>query len=107
MRGVPVWLVLILLAVTIFTLSNTTTTVVVRFWQWQLFDGPVALAIVGAGVLGALLTFLSSLPHRVRLGGRIRDLEQRLRTHEGPTRAPSGPGLSSSPPGPDDTRRFP
>ncbi len=107
MRAMFLWLLVLLVAVTIFALSNNTP-VTVKFAQWQLYDGSLALAIIGAGVLGALATFLSSVPQRTRLGGRIRDLEQRLRAHEGSGRTqPPGPGSMSAGLGPDDTRRFP
>jgi uncharacterized integral membrane protein len=106
MRGAPIWMLVILIAVTIFALSNNAT-VTVKFAQWQLYNGSLALAIVGAGVVGALVTFLSWLPHRSRLGSRIRDLEQRVRATEGaPRPQPSGTSGGSAP-GADDTRRFP
>jgi uncharacterized integral membrane protein len=81
MRGIVVWLILLLIAVTIFAISNTVL-VTVTFLQWTLYTGPLALAIVGAGVLGALLTFVSSLGRHGHLSSRIRELERRLREHD-------------------------
>lgn len=105
MRGTVLWLLLLLLAVTIFALSNTTP-ITVMFWQWPIYTGSLALAIVGAGVLGALLVFLPSLIRQGHLGSRIRELERALQPHEeapGPTAPPD-----SSSSGPvEDTRRFP
>jgi uncharacterized integral membrane protein len=114
MRATVVWLVLILLAATIFALSNTNP-VTVAFWQWPIYTGPLALVIVGAGVLGALLTLLPSLARQSHLGWRIRDLERRLQVHETdrmPTPAgspppPSRPSVLEQPTTRvEDTRRF-
>ncbi len=119
MRATLVWLLLLLLAVTIFALSNTAP-VTVNFWQWPIYTGSLALAIVGAGVLGALLTLLPALVRQSHLGGRIRELEREIRTQEpvarpGPGLAGPSGGYPSGPPssGPmpsgrvEDTRRFP
>ncbi len=113
MRGMVIWLILLLLAVTIFALSNTTP-VTVMFWQWPIYTGSLALAVVGAGVLGALLVFLPSLVRHERLHGRIRELERRLEPHE-PVQRPAGPpgsggvypSTQSSPGQVEDTRRLP
>ncbi len=121
MRATLVWLLLLLLAVTIFALSNTAPNaapVIVKFLQWPVYTGSLALAIVGAGVLGALLTLLPALVRQSHLGGRIRELEREIRTQEpaprpGPTGPGGGyaPGPPSSGPAPsgrvEDTRRFP
>jgi uncharacterized integral membrane protein len=107
MPGAVVWLVLLLVAVTVFALSNTGA-VTVMFWQWPIYTGSLALVIIGAGVLGALLTLLPALLRQHHLGWRIRDLERRLRAHEA-VQAPSVPPSSpeGGTPGPvEDTRRF-
>lgn len=109
MPGAVVSLILLLLAVTVFALSNTAA-VTVMFWQWPIYTGSLALVIIGAGVLGALLTLLPALLRQHHLGWRIRDLERRLRAHEA-VQAPGAPPPSSpegeSAPGPvEDTRRF-
>ena len=97
MRGAIVALVLVFLAATVFALSNTAV-VTVWFWQWQIYTGSLALAIVGAGVLGALLTFLPSLARHARLRGRLRDLERRLAAHQPAAPADGVPPASSTPP---------
>ena len=103
MRTTAVGLVLVFLAATVFALSNTTV-VTVMFWQWPVFTGSLALAIVGAGVLGALLAFLPSLARHAHLRGRLRDLERRLAAHQAaaapaaPDTPPAGPAPASHPP---------
>jgi uncharacterized integral membrane protein len=88
------FLILILLAVTIFVLSNippNTPEVKVMFWQWELYRGSLASVVVGAGVLGALLTYISSLVRIVRLGRRVRELENQIPAsteHREPTYTP-------------------
>ena len=68
------WLLVLLIAVTVFALSNTMI-VSVGFWQWELFRGQLGLAIIGAGVIGALLTYAGSLGHHVRQARQIRRLQ--------------------------------
>ncbi len=100
MRGMIWWLFALLLAVTIFALSNTSP-VTVMFWQWPIYTGSLALAIVGAGVIGALATLLPALLRQSHLGGRIRELERARREHEGASQQPplsgSGTGFPSGP----------
>jgi uncharacterized integral membrane protein len=91
MRGAAVLLILVCLAATVFALSNTAT-VTVMFWQWPIYTGSLALAIVGAGILGALLTFLPSVARHAHLHGRLRDLERRLAAHQAPA-APAAPDV--------------
>lgn len=100
------WLVVVLVAVTVFALSNTDT-VTVRFWQWPLYTGPLALALIGSGVLGALAVFVASVARHARLGGQLRHLETRLRALEaGPPQGHSAPGPGSPPsPRPGDETR--
>jgi len=98
-RGSVVVLVLVFLAATVFSVSNTAV-VTVMFWQWPVFTGSLALAIVGAGVLGALLAFLPSVVRHGHLRRRLRELERRLAAHE-TARAPAAPDTppSGTPPG--------
>jgi len=103
-----VGLFLVFLAVTVFAVSNTQV-VTVMFWQWPIYTGSIALAIVGAGVLGALLVYLPSMPPHLRLRGRIRDLERRLAAHQQAEAAdtpPAGtaPGSQAAPPDIGQTR---
>ncbi len=81
MRMILLGLVVILVLVTLFTLSNTMT-VPVMFLQYTLYKGQLALVLVGAGVLGALLAYLPSLIRQAHLTGRIRELERALSAQE-------------------------
>jgi uncharacterized integral membrane protein len=99
------WLLFLLIVVMLFTLSNQGV-VTVSFWQWPIYSGPLALVVVGAGIVGALVTYLSSLPHHVRQGRRIRGLEDRLRSHEDQRTAPSSGPTATVAPSPE-TRRIP
>jgi uncharacterized integral membrane protein len=92
MRGSVVLLVVVFLATTVFAVSNTAV-VTVWFWQWPIYTGSLALAIVGAGILGALVTFLPSLVRHGHLRRRLRDLERRLAAHE-----PAAPAAPDVPP---------
>jgi len=87
----------VFVAAMIFALSNTTA-VTVMFWQWEIYSGSLALALVGAGILGALLTFLPSVARHGRLRGRLRDLERRLAAHERAASAPPGAAPAQQPP---------
>lgn len=111
MRGMIWWMIVLLLAVTIFALSNTTQ-VTVMFWQWPVYTGSIALTIVGAGVIGALLTLLPALLRQAHLGERIRELERERRAREAGHREPDRPEPAPGPSSPsssraEDTRRFP
>jgi uncharacterized integral membrane protein len=103
LRGSLVALVVVFLATTVFALSNTAV-VTVMFWQWPVYTGSLALAIVGAGVLGALLAFLPSLARHAHLRGRVHDLERRLAAHQPPP-APVAPDTPASTI--EQTRRLP
>jgi uncharacterized integral membrane protein len=101
-RGAILTVVFVLLLATVFAISNTET-VRVMFWQWPIYTGPIALAVVGAGVLGALLAYLPSLTRHARLNRRVRDLERRLAAHH--TAEPGGPAAAAGPSdGIDETR---
>jgi uncharacterized integral membrane protein len=103
-RGAIFAAVVVLLAATVFAISNTDT-VRVMFWQWPIYTGPLALAIVGAGVLGALLAYFPSLARHAHLHRRIRDLERRVAAHGAPEPEPAPPVAPDTPPeGIDETR---
>lgn len=103
------WLVL-LVVVTTFALSNRMP-VTVSFWQWPIYNGPLAIVIVGAAVIGALLTYMSSLTHHLRQTQHIRSLQERVRAHEtrqGPATPAQTPPAPPAPARPiEDTRRLP
>jgi uncharacterized integral membrane protein len=103
------WL-LLLLVVTAFALSNRAP-VTVSFWQWPIYTGPLAIVIVGAAVIGALLTYLSSVTHHVRQSQHIRSLQDTARAQEARPAAPTQASPTQAPPAPsrpvEDTRRLP
>ena len=101
MRGAILTAILVLLLATVFAISNMET-VRVMFWQWQIYTGPIALAVVGAGVLGALLAYLPSVARHARLNRRVRDLERRLAAHH--AAEPGGPAAAGPSGGIDETR---
>lgn len=104
MRGTLFWLLLWLLAVTVFAWSNQATTVTVKFWQWPVAEGPLGMLLIGAGVLGALLTYVTSFAHHVRQARQIRSLEETIRANES---RQSAPPLAARPPGSvEETRRL-
>ena len=104
------WLVL-LVVVTTFALSNRMP-VTVSFWQWPIYNGPLAIIIVGAAVIGALLTYVSSVTHHLRQTQQIRSLQESVRAHEAKhpqaTPAQTSPMQAPSPPSrpTEDTRRL-
>jgi uncharacterized integral membrane protein len=89
MGGALLWLVLVFIAATVFALSNSAP-VTVKFWQWPVFTGPLAIVVVGAGVCGALLTYLGSLLHHTRQAQQIRTLRESVKAHEA-RQAQAGP----------------
>jgi uncharacterized integral membrane protein len=102
------WLVL-LLAVTAFALSNQAP-VTVSFWQWRIYNGPLAIVIIGAAVIGALLTYISSVSHHLRQSQQIRSLQDSARAQEARPAAPAQTSPGQAPPTPsrpvEDTRRL-
>lgn len=85
-------LIFVLFVVTIFALSNLEP-VTVRFWNWTIWTAPLSLVLAGAGVLGSLLTYLTSLLRHVYLARRIRDLEKKLAVPETQHTPAAGSGL--------------
>lgn len=97
MGGTMFWLLLWLVVITVFALSNLTTETV-KFWQWPVYTGPLGMIIVGAGVLGALLTYVGSLAHHTHQARQIRALRESVRAHEAREVPPSlGGGASVAP----------
>src|SRR5690348_4004740 len=93
MGGAGAVIIVVFIAAVVFSLSNTAV-VTVMFWQWPIYTDSLALAIVGAGVLGAVLAFLPSLARHAHLRGRLRDLERRLAAHQ----AAASPAAPDTPP---------
>jgi len=94
MGGTMFWLLLWLVVITVFALSNLTIETV-KFWQWPVYTGPLGMIIVGAGVLGAVLTYVGSLAHHAHQARQIRALHESVRAHEA-RQAPSSLGGGAS-----------
>ena len=75
---------------TLLAPTPASATVTVKFWQWPVFTGPLAIVVVGAGVCGALLTYLGSLLHHTRQAQQIRTLRESVKAHEA-RQAQAGP----------------
>jgi uncharacterized integral membrane protein len=95
---VRVALVIVALLATVFALSNTMA-VTVMFLRWPIYTGPLALTIIGTGVLGALLMYLMYVPSMVRharLRKHVQELERRLAAHHPVDTPPAAPDTSPS-----------
>lgn len=83
-----VFALLLFAAVTVFALANPTY-VVLRLAVWEVRT-TLALATIGAAVLGGLLVFVSSFTAQQRLRGRLRELQARVRDLESQQSAAAG-----------------
>jgi uncharacterized integral membrane protein len=105
------WLVVVFVAATVFALSNSAA-VPIMFWRWTIYTGPLSLALVASGLIGALLTFAASLMLQAGLRERLRELDEKVREQGEklgrlPTWAqPRGTPKPPSAP-PEDTRQIP
>lgn len=81
MSAFAVFALILLAAVTVFGLSNPDP-VTVRFLAWHL-QTSLALAVVGAAIVGGLLVLISSTIGQQHLRARLRELQTRLRDLEG------------------------
>jgi uncharacterized integral membrane protein len=93
MSAFTLFALVLLVAVTVFALSNPTV-VTLRFLLWQI-EASVALAVIGGAVFGGLLVFISGLVGQQHLRTRLRDLQARLREME--TRTPGSGGHATPP----------
>ncbi len=94
MRGLISLGVLLLAAATIFALQNPSP-VVLRFVAWSL-STTLAVAVIGAAVLGGLIVYVASLFSHGTMRARLRAAEARLREWER-ERVASGEASGSSP----------
>ncbi len=94
MRGLIFLGLLLLVAAAIFALQNPSS-VTLRFVVWSL-PTTLAVAVIGAAVLGGLIVYVASLFSQGALRGRLRAAEARLREWER-ERATSGEASGSSP----------
>jgi uncharacterized integral membrane protein len=97
---VRVAVIIVALLATVFALSNNQTATLM-FLQWPIYTGPVALPIIAAGVLGALLMYLTCVPSIVRQGRlrkRVHELEGQLAPSPPMDRPPAAPDAPSSGP---------
>jgi uncharacterized integral membrane protein len=83
-----VFALLMFAAVTVFALANPST-VVIRFAVWEV-QTTLALATIGAAVLGGFLVFTSGFIGQQRLRSRLRELQARLRELESQPPAAGG-----------------
>jgi uncharacterized integral membrane protein len=76
----PTLLVAFLFAIlmAVFALQNTLT-VHVRFLVWE-YETPLVLIILGSAMLGATLTFVTSLGPRIKRARETRQLEQTVQS---------------------------
>ncbi len=89
MSAFSLFALVLLVAVTIFALSNPSV-VALRFLMWQV-QVSLSLAVMGGAVLGGLLVFVSGLMGQQRLRARVHDLQARLREAEARTSGSGGP----------------
>jgi uncharacterized integral membrane protein len=75
-----VFALILFAGVTVFSLSNPDL-VTVRFLAWHL-QTSLALAVVGAGIVGGLLVLISSAVGQQQMRARLRELQTRLRELE-------------------------
>ena len=80
MSAFAIFTLILLVGVTVFSLSNHDV-VALRFLVWQV-QTSVALAIVGAAVVGGLLVFVSSVMGQQHLRARLREVQARVRELE-------------------------
>lgn len=71
---------LIILLVVMFALENNSK-VKISFWFAEV-NSSVSLVLVLSVTCGALLSFLFSLPSRIRSRGKIREMEEKIRQLE-------------------------
>jgi len=94
MRGLISLGVRLLAAATVFALQNPSP-VALRFVAWSL-STTLAVAVIGAAVLGGLIVYVASLFSHGALRARLRAAEGRLREWER-ERADTGQVPGSSP----------
>ncbi|MBM3470682.1 MAG: LapA family protein [Armatimonadetes bacterium] len=89
-----VFALLLFAAVTVFALANPSA-VVLRLAVWEVRT-TLALATIGAAVLGGFLVFVSGFIGQQRLRSRLREMQARLRELESQPPA-SGGRLNQNP----------
>ncbi len=80
MSGFTVFALILFAAVTAFALANPMP-VTVRFLMWTA-EMSLALAVIGAAVVGGILVFVSSVVGQQHLRARIREVQARVRELE-------------------------
>ncbi len=80
MSAFAVFTLILLAGVTVFSLSNHDV-ITLRFVAWQL-QTSVALAVVGAAIVGGLLVLVSSVMGQQQLRARLREAQARVRELE-------------------------
>lgn len=80
MTGFSLFALLLLAVVTAFALTNPGP-VTVRFLVWQA-DTSLALAVIGAAVIGGFLVLVSNVLGQRQLRARLREAQARVRELE-------------------------
>jgi uncharacterized integral membrane protein len=80
MSGFTLFALLLLVVVTVFALANPAP-IALRFLMWQA-ETTLAIAIIGAAVIGGFLVFVSSVFGQQHLRTRLRDAQTRVRELE-------------------------
>jgi uncharacterized integral membrane protein len=80
MSGFTLVALVLFAVVTAFALANPAP-VMVRFLAWQA-ETTLALAVIGAAVLGGFLVFVSSILGQQNLRARLREMQARARELE-------------------------
>ncbi|OFX26946.1 MAG: hypothetical protein A2Z07_10205 [Armatimonadetes bacterium RBG_16_67_12] len=80
MSGFSLFALLLLAVVTAFALTNPAP-VTVRFLAWQA-QTTLALAVIGAAVVGGFLVLVSSVLGQQHLRARLREMQARVRELE-------------------------
>ncbi len=86
MSAFTVFALLLLVAVTLFALANPMP-VPIRFLAWRA-ETTLALAVIGAAVIGGLLVFISSVVGQQHLRARLREAQAHLRDLEARVQEP-------------------
>jgi uncharacterized integral membrane protein len=95
MSAFALFALVLLVLVTVFALSNPVT-VSLYFLSWQ-FETTLALAVIGAAVVGGALVFVSSVLGQQQLRARLRESQARLRDLEARLHDSTAPGPGHQP----------
>ncbi len=81
MQKTFIGILLLVLAVVLFSLENSKS-ISVSFWVWQ-FESNLSLVLILSVIVGAVLSFLFSLPYRAKKNQALKSCEKKIRQLEG------------------------